>query len=87
MDLCFLIYWLHVINVLRVTLKLEHCILFILVCILTLEVSCILFITKWDYSFGTRCVFCLNDKHVHILCFVSLRIFLLSAFPASRQPW
>lgn len=37
MDLCFLIYWLHIINVLMVTLKLECNILFILVCILTLQ--------------------------------------------------
>lgn len=58
MDLCFLIYWLHIVNVLMVALKLEHNILFVLVCILTLEVSCILFITKWDYSFGTHCFLC-----------------------------
>lgn len=56
MDLCF--YWLHIVNVLMVTLKLEHNILFVLVCVLTLEVSCILFITKWDYSFGTHCFLC-----------------------------
>lgn len=35
-------------------LKLDHSILFILVYILTLEVSCVLFVTRWDYSFGTH---------------------------------
>lgn len=38
----------------EVMLKLDHNILFILVYILTLEVSCVLFVTRWDYSFGTH---------------------------------
>lgn len=50
MNLCFLIYWLQARNVLVVTLKLGCNILF-LVYSLTLEVSCILFLIKWEFSF------------------------------------
>lgn len=73
MDLCFLIYWLHVINVLMLLLKLEHNILFILVCILTLEVSWILFITEWDYSFST--LFSTLMTSMYISCALYLRIY------------
>lgn len=90
MDLCFLICWLHVIKVLMATLKLEHNILYILICILTPEVSCILFITKWDYSFGTQFSMLMTSTYISCalyLCIYFCSVLFLQAGSLGEVPW